>query len=383
MLACTGCSLKTAVNKLKILFLNSIDKKVWGGLEHWMEMCGLGLVGAGYDVCFAGRSDSLFQERMAEHDQVDFIPLDISGDFSPRSILQLRRIIKQRRIDAVMCNFVKDVRLAGLARKLNGDFKIIWTPGVNLAKRSLSHRFLFSSWLDGVIVPSNYLRSKIVNSGYIPESKFRVIPIGIDEGYWHGDREAARGTITKKHNLPSDAFICLTSGRFVNQKGHKYLIESAVKLKEKCENIYFIFLGDGPLQPELDNQIEKSGLTKRFIFPGLLSDHRDYLFASDLYVHPAITEPYGIVLVEAMAANLPIVASSVGGIPDVVAEGENALLCPPKDTDALTDAVSLFYNESEMRLRYGQKSKERFDHKFHLSAMIDLIEQVIQETIRG
>ncbi len=380
--ACIDCSLKTTADKLNILFLNSIDKLVWGGLEHWMEMCGLGLAGLGHDVSFAGRPDSLFEKRMAQHDAVDFFSLDISGDFSPSTVFQLRRIIKEQQIDLLLCNFVKDVRLAGMVQKLGGDFRIIWTPGVNLAKHTLSHRLLFSNWVDRVIVPSSYLKNEIVKSGYIDESKFRVIPIGVDEKFWRSDRRVARTKIVTQHNLPDDSFICLTSGRFVVQKGHKYLVEAAHQLEKNCPNIYFILLGDGPLRSELDEQIEKHELTERFIFPGLLSDHRDYVFASDLYVHPAIVEPYGIVLVEAMAAGLPIVASNVGGIPDVVNDGENAVLCQPTDIKSLTDAVGSFYNDNDLRLKYGDNSLALYHEKYHLSAMIDALEKTVSETVR-
>jgi glycosyltransferase involved in cell wall biosynthesis len=375
------CGTKSTANELNILFLNSIEKKVWGGLEHWMEMCGLGLAGAGHNVFFAGRSGSQFQERMTQHQATTFFPLNIAGDFSPTTAIRLRELINDHQIDVVLCNFVKDVRMAGLARILGRDFTIICTPGVNLTRRSLSHRFLFSNWMDALIVPSRHLRDEIVDSGYIPESKFQVIPIGIDEDYWRRDREISRAVIRKKHHLPPDAIVCLTSGRFVNQKGHTYLIEAAGRLKDKCNDAYFIFLGDGPLQSDLEKQIEELGLVDRFIFPGLLADHRDYVFGSDLYVHPAIYEPYGIVLVEAMAGGLPIVASAVGGIPDVVSDGVNAILCPPTDVDALTEAVLRMYKDDDLRRQYSQSSLELFETKYKLSDMIKVIEQSVVETV--
>jgi glycosyltransferase involved in cell wall biosynthesis len=375
------CKLETTVGKLNILFLNSIEKKVWGGLEHWMEMCGLGLAGAGHNVFFAGRTGSQFQERMSRHRSTTFFRLDIAGDFSPAPAIQLRKLITEHQVDVLLCNFVKDVRMAAIARMLGRDFTIICTPGVNLTRHSLSHKFLFSNWMDSLIVPSRHLRDEIVTSGYIPESKFRVIPIGIDEYFWRRDQDASRAVIRQKHGLSSDSFICLTSGRFVNQKGHTYLIEAAGRLKDTCNDVYFIFLGDGPLQPELEKQIEKLGMIDRFIFPGLLADHRDYVFGSDLYVHPAIIEPYGIVLVEAMAGGLPIIASAVGGIPDVVSDGVNAILCPPTDVVALTEAVQRMYSDDDLRRQYGQRSLEHFETKYKLSDMIKLIEHSVVETV--
>ncbi len=384
MPACTRCSLRIimAQKTFNILFLNSIASGVWGGLEHWMELAGVGLAGCGHRVVFAGRKDSLFLRRVAAHPETTTLPLSISGDFHPTAIKQLAEAAGRLRIDIVMCNFVKDVRLAGLARRLGTvKYRIVWTPGVNLARRSLSHRFLFAPFVDHVIVPSRALRDDIVKSGYLKPSSFDVIPIGIDGTIWHGERRQGREALAAQFNLPDTAFLCLTSGRFVRQKGHEFLVAAAKILAERHQDIFYVLLGSGPLQSDLMEQIKRHDLSDRFLFCGLLPQHQAVVLAADLYVHPAIVEPFGIVLVEAMAAGLPVVATRVGGIPEVVAEDETALLVEPADPAALAAAVERLYTDRTTRERLGNAGRRRFERDFRLSTMIDRLEACLREMV--
>jgi len=363
-----------------ILLLNSIERTVWGGLEHWMEMVGRGLARRGHRIRFAGRSGSHFLRRLSDDDEFDIIPLEISGDFNPFTIKALADVVRGDMPDMMLCNFVKDVRLAGLTRTLTEPYKIVWTPGVNLARKSFSHKWLFANFVDRIIVPSAHLRDEIVRCGYIDRSKFDVVPIGIDPDRWRGDRDESRAFLLERFNLPDDAFICLTSGRFVPQKGHCHLIEAARELAERHENIFFLLLGNGPLEADLVEQIKGYGLTDRFVFCGLLDNHRKAVFGADVYVHPAIIEPYGIVLVEAMAAGLPVAATRVGGIPEVVEENETALLVDAADAGQLTQAVERFYTEETLRESFGRRGYERFDRLFRMESMIDRIETSLSET---
>ena len=366
------------------LFLNSIDPGVWGGLEHWMELTGVGLARRGHSVTFAGRENSVFLRRVSAHEETTTLPLAISGDFHPTAIRQLADASATNSVDIVLCNFVKDVRLAELARKFHQlHFRIVWTPGVNLAKKTLSHKFLFSGFVDRAIVPSLSLRDDIIKSGFLDPARFEVIPIGIDETVWQGNRQDGRQFLGQRYDLPDNAFICLTSGRFVRQKGHRYLIEAARMLAERFPNIFYVLLGDGPLQTDLMEQIKRYQLTDRFIFCGLLEDHHRAVFAADLYVHPSIIEPYGIVLVEAMAAGLPVVATRTGGIPEVVAENETALLVEPADPAGLTEAIERMYTDHSLPLAFGRAGRDRFLKYFRLETMIERLEICLQKVMAG
>lgn len=366
-----------SLKKLNILFINSIEKTTWGGLENWIQLVSGDLRERGHAITVIGRPQSKFISRISRNKDLEIIELNLSGDFNLSAISQIAKIIGSHKIDLTLCNFVRDVRLSGLARKVTHNFKIIWTPGVNLAKKTMSHYLLFRNFIDGAIVPSRYLRDEIVSSGYLDESKFEIIPIGLDKTRWTLDKAQSREELCHLFNISRDRFVCLTSGRFVSQKGHKFLLEAANVLCPKYRDIRFILLGDGPLEDEIREKTKYLGLENHFVFAGLMEDHRKVIFGADLYVHPAIIEPYGIVLVEAMAAGLPIVATNVGGIAEVVAKDSNALIVDPANPMQLTKAIEKLYNDDELRLNFGLSGRERFESEFRQDKMADLIEKYL------
>lgn len=114
-----------------------------------------------------------------------------------------------------------------------------------------------------------------------------------------------------------------------------------------------------------------------------MQDNTDeFLVGADLMVHPSIEEPFGIVLAEAMRASLPVVASRVGGIPEVVAENETALLVEPRDRSGLADAVNQMLGSIQMRDRFGLAGYERWQELFGVETMIDRVEHCFEQAIQ-
>ncbi|MCH9025410.1 MAG: glycosyltransferase family 4 protein [candidate division Zixibacteria bacterium] len=306
---------------MNILFLDSIDKDTYGGMEEWIRLVGAGLHQNGHNIYLAGRGKSKFLERVsADNPEIKQIPLNISGDFNPATIAKIYSEIKSKQIDIIVVNFNKDLRLGGLAAKLEKDCKVIWSVGLDITKNSLVHKVLTPKLVDGVIVPSQSLKDQITRFGYITSDQVEVIPIGIPEANLSFDNRTAREKVLEKFGLNEKAFICVTSGRFVDQKGHRYLIEAAPKIIEKCPEIVFLFLGDGQLKSELQTMIREQNLEKYFVLAGMLDTNNvaEILPGCDLMIHPSIEEPFGIAILEGMRAELAVVASRVGGIPEVV-----------------------------------------------------------------
>lgn len=367
---------------MNIAFLNAIDKETFGGVEHWMEIVGAGLINKGHRVLLIGREHSEFL-RIASEGHPDFMvcPLKISGDFNPTTIYNLNEIIKEFEIDIIVANFNKAVRLGGLAAKIAGKTKLIWRIGLNLTKNNFIHRFLTPKLIDGLISPSYSLRDEIVSSGYIKEEQVTVIPTGIDNPKLKITKEEARAELNTKYNIPEDAILAVTSGRFVEQKGHSVLIDAAVEISKKFPNIRFLLLGNGPLELKLRGQIAKNNLNEHFIFAGFLDKFELELLGSDLMIHPSLFEPFGIVLVEGMRASLPIVASRVGGIPEVVEENETAFLVEPENSEMLSHKVCELLSDRELFNKMSQSSYDRWKNEFSYSVMVNRVEDCLKRTI--
>ncbi|NOY87796.1 MAG: glycosyltransferase family 4 protein, partial [FCB group bacterium] len=261
------------------------------------------------------------------------------------------------------------------AARLKGNIKVVWSVGLNITKNSFSHKILTPHLIDGVIVPSSALKKQITQYGYIKESDVKVIPIGIPDINIDNLKLSARSELRNQYHLSQRSIIALTVGRFVNQKGHVYLIDAACEIVKKQPQIVFMLLGDGPLENQLKLNVEKLNLSHHFVFAGMLDDLTNYWAGADLMIHPSVEEPFGIAVLEGMRAGLPIVASRVGGIPEVVKENETALLVPPKDSSSLATAVMKLLADLPSLKKLGEEGRKRYERYFTYRMMIDEVEK--------
>ncbi len=360
---------------MNIAFLNSIDKETYGGMEEWIRLAAVGLAKRNHKITLIGRTDSYFLKRAAEpYKNIQQLTLDISGDFNPSTISKIKNYLDKNKIDILSVNFNKDIRLGGLAARISGNSKIVWSVGLNITKDTFIHKFLTPKLIDRVITPSQSLKNEITELGYISKEITDVIPISIEDNTPYSSKLDARKELLSRYSLPDDSIIAVTSGRFVEQKGHEFLIEAAKSLVEEFPKLRFLFLGDGPLKEMLENRISKFDLEKYFIFAGMLDNIDTELFGADLMIHPSRVEPFGIAILEGMRASLPVVASNVGGIPEVVKEGYNAVLVSPCDAQKLSDAVLKLLQDRKQFTVMAENSRKRYEEFFQMSAMIDKIE---------
>ncbi len=360
---------------MKILFLDSIEVGVYGGMEEWIRLVALGLAKRGHEVVVVGRPKSAFIERLTEFaGQLTLVVKNLSGDFNPLAIASLRRLIRRHGIDLVCVNFNRDVRLGGLAAKVGGDVSVVWSVGLDISVDNFVHRRLTPRLIDGVIVPSEALKKQITSKGYLSPESVRVIPIGIEGTGDEVNREEGRIRLAKEFGIGADDFVCATVGRFVEQKGHIHLVAAAREIIRVLPSVRFLWFGDGPLENHLQNQIASAGLTENFIFAGMRTDVTEFLPGSDLMIHPSIEEPFGIAVLEGMRAGLPIVASRVGGIPEVVKEDETAVLVSHADPKKLSEAVISLVGDPDRLSRLGAAGRDRWQQHFSLDGMIDTLE---------
>ena len=367
---------------MNILFLDSIEKETYGGMEQWIRLTASGLARRGHKVSVAGRPDSEYLRRVADTGRdIRIFQLDISGDFNPFTIAKLRRFLARENIDVMTVNFNKDIRVGGLAARLQGKTRVVWSVGLDITEDGLFHRYLTPKLIDGVIVPSHALKQQITKLGYINANIVEVIPRAKAANGSIPSKPQAAAKLRRKYDLPEDNLVAVTVGRFVNQKGHIYLIEAASEIVAKFSNVVFLFLGDGPLRAELESRIAERNLEKHFVFAGMLDDVDGDLAGADLMIHPSIEEPFGNALLEGMWAGLPVVASRVGGIPEVVVEDQTALLVEPRQPQQLAQAALTLLTSPSRREAFGLAGQERCRLEFDLETMIDRVEQYLAKLV--
>lgn len=201
--------------------------------------------------------------------------------------------------------------------------------------------------IDHVVAPSAWVRNFLVKGyGYAAE---RVTEI---HNGWEGERSSA-----SSRDGTECVLICVANLR--PEKDHGTLLEAFVGLRRVYPSVRLLLVGDGPMRPEIEGAIGELGLGTAVELCGAVNEVWPFLARSDLFVLASRNETLGMAALEAMAAGLPVVATAVGGIPELVEHGHNGLLVPPRDPEALAEALSVLVASSEERRRMGASGKKR------------------------
>jgi len=190
---------------------------------------------------------------------------------------------------------------------------------------------------DGLIAVSKPIAENLCELG-ADQKKVHVIPTGFDASLFS---PSDQGRARQQLGLPAGKTVLLTVANFVPQKGHTYLLDALKAGLSSRDDLILVLVGGGRLETGLRDDVSKLGLTGKVVFAGP-RPHEEiptWLNASDLFVLPSVSEGSPTVLPEAMACAKPVVATRVGGIPDVVGEGTQGLLVPPRDPSALAEAI--------------------------------------------
>ncbi|HWR82806.1 MAG TPA: glycosyltransferase family 4 protein [Candidatus Deferrimicrobium sp.] len=367
---------------MNLCFLNSIERATFGGMEEWIRLAATGLSARGHRVTVVGRRGSELLRRINRAGTtVQILEIDISGDFNPTTIARIRKYFDEAETNVLFVNFNKDIRLGGLAARWRGGPRVVWSVGLDITSDGLVHRWLTPRLVDRVIVPSEALKRQITRRGYIDAGIVTVIPVGIEDDSAAPLRTRAAVELRRRYHLPDESIIAVTVGRLVEQKGHRHLIEAARTIIERHPQIRFLFVGDGPLRGELEARIAQLDLRQHVMITGMVENVARELAGADLMIHPSIEEPFGIALLEGMRAALPIVASRVGGIPEVVIEGETALLCEAGSSDELAATVNLMLAEPQRMHVYGHSGQLRWQQLFRVDRMIDRLETYLSDLV--
>jgi len=167
--------------------------------------------------------------------------------------------------------------------------------------------------------------------------------------------------------------------RLTPVKGHSVLIGGVSKLVKKYPKLHCLFIGDGESKPDLEKQINDAGLVRNFSFLGFRQDVSKLLSTLDIFVLPSLTEGMPNVILEAMACSVPIIATHVGGIPEVVKDGWNGLLIPPEDPETLASSILKLLKDRTLRIQMGRNGRKHVQEKYSLDMQIQRFIQIYEE----
>ncbi len=185
------------------------------------------------------------------------------------------------------------------------------------------------------------------------------------------DKGAARAVLLKEFGLNAEAILVGVACRLVEQKGIGYGLEAFARLKDDFPNAYLLIAGEGTLRGDLEAQAKRLGLDGRVHFLGWRADNPRFLAGLDMLLSPSLWEGFGLVLLEAMAQQTPIIASDVSAIPEVVVSEATGLLVSPRDVEVLTEALVRLLADKPLRAHLGMMGRERAEDYFSAAHMVD------------
>lgn len=393
----------------KIKILHIITRLIRGGAQEVVLSMIDNLDKARYTPFLAtgietGPEGDLWDEAKEKGVEPIFIP-QLIRRISPIndliSLIKIYRFIKKERFDVVHTHTSKAGILGRIASKLAGVPIIIHSPHGHIFHPDShidgvpTNRFLLklllclerftAKFTDRIIALTEFGKRDQVRLGIGETGKYVVIHNMIDlERYQFGNQQ---NLDEKKRELGlfSTSPIVGTVARLTPEKGHRYLLEAVAKIKPSIPDIKFLLIGDGPLRDELENQADKMAISDNVIFLGLHKDVPEILQILDLFVLPSLYEGLGIVLVEAMACGKPVVATSVGGVPEIVKDGQTGLLVPPHDSSALARAIKTLLDDTKRAEEMGMAGKEKvgqmFDQKIIIKKYTDVYDSMMREKL--
>ena len=237
-------------------------------------------------------------------------------------------------------------------------------------------------WCQHFITVCDAMSRQYMSAGIGRPDKFTTIYSGMEvDHFLHPPH--SRNQMRQQLGIAADEVVVGKIARLFNLKGHEYLIEAAPKIVASIPNVRFLLVGDGILKDGFQNRISELGLSKHFIFAGLVppDEVASYIHAMDVVAHTSVWEGLARVLPQALICGKPIVSYDIDGAPEVCINNQTGFLVPPRSIDQLATAISRLAGDPILRNRLGAAGRERFAPLFRHEFMTERIRDVYSQVL--
>lgn len=324
-----------------------------------------------------------------ENEDIEVIRLNVFHKHDPRHYFQFKEIIKRNHFDLIHLHVWNPAacRYAMMAAgKYNIPIVITEHDPFELSGFKMFFKRKLIKKVSHIIAVSDANKKLLMN--LFPELKNHITTIhnGIDVTWFESQLLSFSENQRKEYrektfNVGDDTKVILAVAELHERKGLKYLVKAMPGIVEKEKNCHLVIAGSGPEQDELEILVKKEGVNDYVNFLGFKKDIPHLMKACDIFVLPSIKEAFGLVILEAMAAEIPVIASNVGGIPEIITNGENGLLVPPHDEEKLAKAVTKLLNDQTLRGKYVKTGFERLKKTFDAKTMAKNTEKIYDEVL--
>jgi glycosyltransferase involved in cell wall biosynthesis len=307
--------------------------------------------------------------------------------FDPLPFLKLYRLMRQRRIDIVQTTLFWADFVGAPAAKLAGVPVILsWEtvshegdPYHNNFQRRNGYR-LAMKYADRIIAVSREVKESLIRRRGIPEEKIQVIYYGVDLEQFHPNGRDSVLAKRREINVRPEEFLIGIVARLEPWKGHRYFIEAFAEVAPRFPHARVILIGDGSLRSELESMTRQKKLQERISFLGVRNDVAQLVNCLDLFVLPSLPgEGLPNVLLEAMACGKPVIATQVGGVPELVYNNQNGYLAPPGNAKALSETLAQALSNRARLQQLALAGKAAVEKSFSLNQQIAAFQNTFDE----
>ncbi|MCH8889192.1 glycosyltransferase [Patescibacteria group bacterium] len=380
--------------KKKILFV--ITKSNWGGAQKYVYDLATNIPSIHYDVAVICGGEGVLVDKLKKENirviSTNSLKRDVGFFQEFEATRELFDIFKKERPDIVHLNSSKAGGLGALAARItkvkkiiftahgwafNEDRNVVWKTVVyivSIATSLLSHI---------VITISHRERVQTIMFPFVSEKKVSMIHIATRSPSFKEKALARAYIIEKSKTKPKkDALWFGSIGELHKNKGYIHALRACVILKNVGVNFFYTIIGEGEEHARLLEFIHKNDLKDRILLAGNIPTQHEgatLLRAFDIFLLPSLKEGLPYVLLEAGCAGLPVIASSVGGVGEIISDQKSGILIKPKDSKALVVAIRLLVSDDSLRAKFGTKLKEKIVTEFSFEHMLEKTVEVYKQ----
>jgi glycosyltransferase involved in cell wall biosynthesis len=362
--------------------LLAVDSLEVGGAERHVVDLALALHRKGYGVEVACSVAGGLSEPL-EAAGVPVWPLTgrlVKRRVSPAYARGIRRLLRGGGFDLVHAHIFASAAAAAIAT-LGKGLPLVITEHTEASLQTWRTRWI-SRWAHRrarrTIAVSTPIERRLIERDGVPSDLVTLIPNAVIP--------APDETPDSAGTLPDgwlEGPLVGVVARLQPEKGVANFLQAATRVSRIFPKASFLVIGDGPLREELLSLAERLGISKRVRFLGYRTDSRALMGLMDVLVVPSLTEGSPLIVLEAMAAGIPVVASAVGGIPDQLRNGQEGILVPPDDPDALGEALGALLRDPAYARRLGETGRLRTENEFSHETLVRRIEVVYRAALDG
>jgi glycosyltransferase involved in cell wall biosynthesis len=359
---------------MKILQVCSVT--TFGGGERHLADLSRALVDRGHEVYAAAVPGSPLWGELSFLGQGNRV--ELSRRNYPKNVTSLAKFARANGIEIVHAHAARDYHWSALAVRLASQSKLVLTRHVLFPLRNINKPLLRNA--ARVIAVSQAVAESLRQSGVTETSKITVVHNGIDIDRFARSNASSRNS--------DSAIVIGTVGHLAPIKGHDVFVRAAALIAARRKDVQFVIIGEDK-SPEmkhrksLESLIAELGLSAIVTMPGWSDDMPTTLAPLTLFVSAARSEPFGLAIVEAMAAGLPIVATASEGALEIIDDGHSGKLVPIDNHETLAQAINALLNNPSQRSRLAQNAHLAASERFSLARMATDTEQVYREVLAG